>query len=149
MKHFGFFTGCLLAFMLGTMVPLRESHAQGNPAKRTFYQISFMKSKAGQDALKMERELWRPIQAGRVSSGHLISWTVMQPLFAGPHPYDYMTMEIAENLDDFTKLDYPQLMKKSWVESRFEANVSQTMNARDMIGNEMWEVVESVAKPAQ
>jgi hypothetical protein len=30
-----------------------------------------------------------------------------------------------------------------------ESRSSQTMNARDEIGNEIWEVVESVSKPAK
>ena len=84
MKHFGFIAGCALSFVLGTIVPVTKTHAQSSAATQTFYQISFMKTKPGQDALKMERELWKPIHTDRVNTGQINSWTVMQPIYGGP-----------------------------------------------------------------
>jgi hypothetical protein len=146
MKRATFIAGCALSFLLGTIVPLTKTHAQSSAATQTFYQISFMKAKAGQDALKMERELWKPIHTDRVNTGQINSWTVMQPIYAGPHPYDYITVEAANTIDAFTHTDYNQIMTKTWGKEKLESGTAQTMAARDMVGNEMWVAVETVSK---
>jgi hypothetical protein len=84
-----------------------------------------------------------------MNSGHLNSWTVIEPMFAGPHPYDYITIESVNNLDDFTKTDYGQIFAKVWGKENIESRMTQTMNARDEIGNEIWQVDESISKPAK
>ena len=149
MKHLGYVAVGFLAFVLGTLVPLRNAHAQADAPTRTFYQIAFMKSKPAQNWVKMERELWKPIHAERINSGHLNSWTVMTPVFSGPHPYDYITVEGANSVDDFTKPDYQALATKVWGKENLESRFTQTMNTRDEIGSELWEVVESASKAAK
>src|SRR5690242_7308512 len=114
MKRVSFIVGCALSFTLGTIMSSSHTHAQSSAPTQTFYQVSFMKTKPGQDALKMERELWKPIHTERVNSGQINSWTVMQPIFVGPHPYDYITVEAANSMDAFTHVDYSQIMTKSW-----------------------------------
>jgi hypothetical protein len=146
MKRLTFIAGCALSFLLGTIVPLTKSHAQSSAATQTFYQISFMKTKPGQDALKMERELWKPIHTDRVNTGQINSWTVMQPIYAGPHPYDYITVETAPSIDAFTHTDYNQIMTKAWGKEKLESGNAQTMAARDFVGNEVWVAVENVSK---
>lgn len=146
MTRLGYIVSCASAFALGAILPLRDTHAQSNSAPRMYYQISFMKSKPGQDWLKMERDLWKPIHQDRINGGHLNSWSVMEPIYSGPHPYDYITVEGSNSIDDFTKLDYPALMTKAWGKENFESRSSQTTNARDMLGTELWEVVESVSR---
>jgi hypothetical protein len=74
------------------------------------------------------------------------SWTVMQPVFAGAHAYDYITVEGFNSLDAFVKTDYGDMLAKLWGKDKFQSNFTQIMNARDMLGNEIWEVVESVSK---
>jgi len=111
-----------------------------------FYEISFHKSRPGQDWLKVEREYWKPIQTERVNSGHLSYWAVLQPVFSGPHPYDYITVQSSTNLDDMTKTDFDQLFTKVWGKDNVESRMTQTMNARDEIGDEIWQVAESVSK---
>jgi len=146
MKHLSFIAACALSFVFGTFVPLTHSHAQTSAPTRTFYQISFMKTKLGQDALKMERELWKPIHTNLINSGQINSWTVMQPVYGGPHPYDYITVETSNSLDAFSHMDYEQLMTKAWGKEKLESGSAQTMNARDMIGNEIWVGVEGISK---
>jgi hypothetical protein len=146
MKHFGVIAACALSFVLGTIMPVTKTHAQSSAATQTFYQISFMKTKPGQDAFKMERELWKPIHADRVNTGQINSWTVMQPIYAGPHPYDYITVETASSMDAFTHANYNQMMTKAWGKEKLESGNAQTMAARDMMGNEMWVAVENVSK---
>ena len=149
MKLFGSIVACALAFVLGTLMPIRDTQAQTTAPTSTFYQISFHKSRPGQDWRKVEHELWKPVHTERMNSGHLNSWTVIEPEFAGPHPYDYITIESFNNLDDFTKTDYGQIFAKVWGKENIESRITQTTNARDEIGNEIWQVDESISKPAK
>ncbi len=146
MKQFSFTAACALCFALGTIVPVVITHAQSNAPARTFYQISFMKTRPGQDAFKMERELWKPIHVDRVNTGQINSWTVMQPIYSGPHPYDYITVETANTMNAFTGTDYEQVMTRAWGKERLESGMAKTEAARDMIGNEVWVAVDNVSK---
>ena len=55
MKLLGSIVACVLAFVLGTLTPIRDTHAQTTAPTSTFYQIAFMKSQPGQDWRKLER----------------------------------------------------------------------------------------------
>jgi hypothetical protein len=69
--------GCALCFILGTLVSLPRIHAQDNAPNRTFYVIDYMKSRPGQDAFKMERDLWKPLHQSRLQNGEITSRDVM------------------------------------------------------------------------
>jgi hypothetical protein len=47
-------------------------------------------------------------------------------------------------LSDYMATDYQALFEKHWGKDKWQASMSRTDNARDMVGNEMWYVVESV-----
>jgi len=130
--------------MLGALVGLPSLHAQDGNQSTTYYQISFMKSRPGHDPVKMERDLWKPLQAGRLQSGQIKSWSVMRPIFSGPHEYDYITVEAYSSLDAMTKTDYMGLFEKYWGKDKIQSSMEQTEQARDMLGNEVWVTVESV-----
>ena len=149
MKHLGYIAACVVAFALGTLAPVRDTHAQADSQTTTFYQIAFHKSRPGQDWRKVEHELWRPIQQERVNSGQLGSWTVMEPVFAGPHPYDYITVESSNNIDDITKADFGKVFSKVWGDKNIDSRMKQTNEARDEVGNELWAVDESVSKSSK
>ncbi len=146
MSHLKLIAACGFCFLLGTLFPQKHVHAQTNNHSETYYLISFMKTKPGQDALKMEQELWKPIQLERVNKGEIESWTVMQPLFSGPHPYDYLTVETASNIDKLTHADFAPTITKAWGKEKYSANLERTMNARDMLGNEVWVFVDGISK---
>ena len=149
MKHLSYIAACVVAFSLGTLIPVRGTHAQTATPPTTYYQISFHQSRPGQDWRKVEHDLWKPIQQERVNSGHLDSWTVMEPVFAGPHPYDYITVESSSNLDDITKAEFGKVFSKVWGDKNIESRISQTYSARDDVGNELWAVDESVSKQSK
>jgi len=146
MKHMGYIVACVLAFALGTLLPVQDTHAQTDTQTTTFYQIAFHKSRPGQDWRKVEHDLWRPIQQERVNSGHLSSWTILEPVFAGPHPYDYITVESSNNIDDIIKADFGTVFSKVWGDKNIESRMTQTNAARDEVGNELWAVDETVSK---
>ena len=148
LKQLKFIVGCALCFVLGAFVPLRRIHAQTDAPKQSYYMISFMKTKPGQDPIKMEQDLWKPIQASRVADGTIDSWTIMQPLFFGPHPYDYLTVETSTSMEKLTSTNYVSAMKKAWgtEKSKYNANFERTMNARDQVGNELWVSVDGVSR---
>lgn len=137
-----------MCFLLGALVPLNRTHAQTDAPKQIYYMISFMKTKPGQDPIKMEHDLWKPIQADRVADGAIDSWTIMQPLFFGPHPYDYLTVETSTSMEKLTSTNYVPAMEKAWGtdKSKYKANFDRTMNARDQVGNELWVSVDGVSR---
>src|SRR5881397_307815 len=92
MKRLGLIAACALCFALGTIVPLKRTHAQNSSSNQTYYVIDYMKSRLGQDPYKMERDLWKPVQQERLKTGSITSWSVMSPVLAGPHDYDYITV---------------------------------------------------------
>jgi hypothetical protein len=144
MKYLSTIISCAVCFLLGTLVPLTGTHAQGDASSVTYYNLSFMKSRPGQNPMSMERELWKPIHADLLQSGKIKSWTVMQPMFSGPHDYDYMTMIAFNKLDAYLAIDYQALFEKHWGKDQVKTSMERTENARDMVGNEMWYVVDSV-----
>jgi hypothetical protein len=144
MKHLSIIGGCAICFLLCTLMPLQRSRAQTGPANATYYNISFMKSRPGQNPISIERELWKPIHEDLLQSGKIKSWTVMQPMFSGPHDYDYITMIAVNKLNDYMAIDYQALFDKRWGKDKTQTSMERTENARDMVGNEMWYIVESV-----
>ena len=144
MKYLSTIGSCAVCFLLGTLVPLTGTHAQMDGSNATYYNLSFMKSRPGQNPISMERELWKPIHADLLQSGKIKSWTVLQPMFSGPHDYDYMTMIAFDKLDAYMAIDYQALFEKHWGKDKMQASMDRTENARDRVGSEMWQVVESV-----
>jgi hypothetical protein len=57
MKHLSMIGSCAICFLLGTLVPLTRTHAQTEASNPTFCNISFMKTRPGQNPINMEREL--------------------------------------------------------------------------------------------
>ncbi len=148
MKNLSILAACAVCFLLGTLIPLKRVHAQSDTSKPTYYMISFMKTRPGQDAIKMERDLWKPIHSERVAKGNIDSCTIMQPVFFGPHPYDYITVETSNSMEKLTSTNYVPAMEKAWGadRSKYNANFERTMNSRDQVGDEIWVSVDSVSK---
>ena len=114
MKSLSIIAACVFCFILGTLTPLKRVHAQSDTSKPTYYMISFMKTRPGQNPMKMERDLWKPIQADRVANGDIDSWTIMQPVFFGPHSYDYITVMSSTSMQKLTSTNYVPAMEKAW-----------------------------------
>ncbi len=147
MKHLKIIMACGFCFLLGALVPTKLIHAQTDKPPETYYLLSFMKTRPGQNALKMERELWKPIQRERVDKGETDSWTVIEPMFSGPHLYDYMTVETASSLDKLAHEDYGPAITKVWgTGEKSRSNAARTDSARDLLGSEIWVAVEGVSK---
>ncbi len=147
MKNLKIIMACGFCFLLGASVPIKLIHAQADKLPETYYMLSFMKTRPGQNAFKMERELWKPIQRERVDKGDTDSWTVIEPMFSGPHLYDYMTVETASSLDKLTHIDYGPAMTKAWgTVEKIRSNAARTDSARDLLGSEIWVSVDGVSK---
>jgi hypothetical protein len=68
----------------------------------------------------------------------------MQPLFSGPNNYDYITVIEFNKLDTYMAINYNDLFEKHWGKDKVKASMERTDNTRDMIGNEIWYVAESI-----
>jgi hypothetical protein len=148
MKHLIVIASCAACFILGTLVPLRTTNAQQGattPAKTTYYDVSFMKSLPGQDPISLEKEHWTPIHKDLLQRGTIKSWTVLQPIYSGPHNYDYMTIIAFDDINALNNIDYGTLFKKHWGESTWQSIMQKTEASRDMLGNEIWAVAARVS----
>lgn len=140
---------CALCFVLGTLVSLPRIHAQESTAtSHTFYVIDYMKSRVGQDPFKMERDLWKPLHQSRLQSGEITSWAVMEPVLAGPHNYDYITVTGYRSMEAYAKADSSMRAEaeKIWGKDKLQSSMTQTDQARDMLGSEMYVVVDSIGE---
>ena len=135
-------------FVLGTLLPITFTHAQDSSPNRTYYVIDYMKSKPGQDPFKMERDLWKPLHQERVKNGEITSWSVMEPVLAGPHNYDYITVTGYHSIESYGKgaeASMRAAAEKIWGKDKLQSSMKQTMDARDMLGSEMYVVVDEVS----
>jgi hypothetical protein len=140
---------CVFCFVLGTLVPVTHTHAQQNtPQQQTYYVIDYMKTYPGQDSLKMEQTLWKPFHQESLKAGDIKSWAVMQPVLAGPHNYDYITVTGYSSLEAYAKLNqagFTARAEKVWGKDKMQGAFDQTDKTRDMLGSEMFVVLDSVA----
>ena len=111
--------------------------------------MAFMKSNSGQNAIKMEEDLWKPVHTDRVANGAIDSWTVMVPMFSGPHPYDYMTVETSTSMEKLTSgRDMGSSIEKVWGtdKSKYKEKSERTGDARERVGAELWVAVDGVSR---
>ncbi len=148
MKRFAILVACTLCFVLGTLVSLPRTHAQEAAPNRTYYVIDYMKSRTGQDPLKMERDLWKPLHQERLKNGEITSWAIMAPVLAGPHNYDYITVTGYRSMEAYakTEMQMRSAAEKIWGKDKLESSMTQTEQARDMLGSEMYTVVDSLGE---
>jgi hypothetical protein len=151
MKRLAMIVTCALCFALGTLIPVNRTHAQESTSGHTYYVVDYMKSRPGQDPFKMERDLWKPLHQDRLKSGDILSWAVMRPVLAGPHNYDYITVTAYRSMDAYAKMEtaYVSAAEKIWGKDKMQSSMTQTEQARDFLGSEMYVVVDEVSNSSK
>jgi hypothetical protein len=151
MKRFTLITACALSFVGGTIVHLPRSNAQTAPAtqKRLYYLVDYMKSRQGMDAYKLEHDTWGPIHKELISTGQIASWSMMLPQFGGALNYDYVTVEGYHSLAEIENLNtnYQTIFDKVWGKDKTDAMMKETDKTRDMVGSQIFLVVDSAEPP--
>jgi hypothetical protein len=147
-RYVGLFA-CIVSFLAGTLVGLPHAKAQasGQSQKRLYYQVGYMKTRPGHDAYKFEHELWGPIHRERLKNGNITSWAVMEPMFGGALNYDYVTVTGFHSLKDLEDEDMQAVANKVWGKEKIQAAMKQTDDTRDMLGSEIYRVVDSIEAP--
>jgi hypothetical protein len=135
---------CILSFALGTLIRLPHVKAQTSTQQRMYYQVDYMKSRHGQDPYKLEHDVWGPIHKHMVKEGVITSWSMMQPVYAGAHNYDYITVTGFHSLKDMENIDYQAIFNKVWGKDKSQTAMQQTDDTRDMLGSEVYVVADSV-----
>lgn len=149
MKHAGLMAAaCTASFVVGTFVSLPKVHAQETTSSRTFYVVDYMKSRMGQDPIKLERDLWKPLHQDRLKNGDITSWAVMEPVLAGPHNYDYITVTGYSSMEAYARTEarMRSSAEKIWGKDKLQSSMAQTEQTRDMLGSEMYMVVDSIGR---
>jgi hypothetical protein len=151
MRRFSILAACVMAFSLGTLVRMPRAKAQTNSPtqKRMYYQVDYMKTRHGQDPYKLEHDVWGPIHKEMIKNGVITSWSMMQPLYAGAHNYDYITVTGFQSLKDLENADYPAIFNKVWGKDKSQTTMQQTDDTRDMLGSEIYLVTDSIEAPGK
>jgi hypothetical protein len=153
MKRFTLITACALSFVGGSIVHLPRSNAQTAAAgqKRLYYVVDYMKSRQGMDAYKLEHDTWGPIHKELISTGQIASWSMMVPQYGGALNYDYVTVEGHRSLAELENLNtnYQAVFDKVWGKDKSDAKLKETDSTRDMVGSQIFLVVDSIEPPAK
>jgi hypothetical protein len=65
-------------------------------------------------------------------------------LLAGPHNYDYLTVTGYPSMESYSRTNFQTVFEKVWGKEKVQSSVNQTEQARDMLGSEMYVVVDGI-----
>lgn len=124
--------------------------AWSQPQPGPYYYATFFKVPQGKgDAyIKMEKETWKPIHEYRKKQGEIISWAIYAVDFSGEgSPYNYVAVELFENLPKMDGGNYEQAMKTVHPKRTIEEITKTTLDARVAVRSEMGRMVGGVKLP--
>jgi hypothetical protein len=123
-----FLLACLLAFSL------KISTAQEKV--QVFTNIDFNKAAPERinDYLRLESEIWKPIQQEHIRQGGIISWNVFRVWFAGTgSEYNYAVMEVYRNYEDMAFVYSDDIVTRVHPEINEAKLMEDTYRAREIV----------------
>ena len=120
-----------------------------------YIHVNYMKvpSGQGQEYLKLEREIWKPVHQAAKDAGHRAGWAVYSLMYPGgtQRPYNYGTVDFFDEFSDLVVGIPEEVFKKahpSASEEGWDEIWQRTANARDLVRRELWALVDQVAAPS-
>jgi len=112
--------------------------------------VTFMQTLAGQDAVGLESKWWKPIHKERIKRRVINSWEVLTKRFVAfgqtKLDHDYVTWE---NYTTFSTIDdsynsniFTKAVEKAHPDVDFSKVNEATLNSRDILRSEIWELVD-------
>jgi hypothetical protein len=128
----------LLIVMTGLMLPMQTNAQEEVEEQRSFVVIlDFMKSNFGQEALKMEKEIFLPIHQHQVDYKKKIAWFCFEVLFPNGRDieYNYVTVNVYGSGKDYFSQD-----GESWAEAFAYTHPGENIDEvmRDMTKSRDW-----------
>ena len=114
--------------------------------------VTFMQTLAGQDAVGLESKWWKPIHKERIKRKVINSWEVLTKRFVAfgqtQLDHDYVTWE---NYTTFSMIDdsyntdtFTRAVEKAHPDVDFSKVNEATLNSRDILRSEIWELVDHI-----
>lgn len=119
-----------------------------------YIHVNYMKVAPGQgqEYLKLEREIYKPLHQAAKAAGYEAGWAVYSLMYprGAQRPYNYGTVDFFDEFSDLVvgipkevfKKAHPSVSKKGWDEIW-----QRTTNARVLVRRELWVLVDQVATP--
>lgn len=120
-----------------------------------YIHVNYMKvaPDQGQEYLKLEREIYKPVHQAAKAAGYEAGWAVYSLMYPGgtQRPYNYGTVDFFDEFSDLAaglpdevfEKAHPSLSEEGWAEIW-----QRTANARDLVRRELWALVDQVAAPS-
>jgi len=132
----------VVSFLAGTFVPV----AMTDTPSPKYFMVSYMKVIPGQDPVKLEHEMWKPLHQEFIKEGQFRSWAVYELQFPSgtDEKYDYATVHA---FDKFGQLENPfanfdKILAKVHPGVKADDFINRTEKTRNLVRSEVWVLVD-------
>jgi hypothetical protein len=132
----------VVSFLAGTLVPV----ARTDTPSPKYFMVNYMKVIPGQDPVKIEREMWKPLHQEFIKEGQFRSWAVYGLQFPSgtDEKYDYATVHA---FDKFGQLENPfanfdKILAKVHPGVKVDDFINRTEKTRNLVRSEVWVLVD-------
>jgi hypothetical protein len=122
----------------------------GGPGEIKYIEVDYMKVKPGNDAayIDVEKTIWRAVHQQFIKDGSRVGWSLWSLVFPTGSAMDYQYVT-ANYFSDFSKIgmaDFNDAFSKAHAGKDMDALAKKTMDSRDLVRSELWQVVDVVMK---
>lgn len=128
---------------------LVESVPTDKPA--AYLQVNYMKvaPDQGEEYIKMEREIWKPIHQAAKDAGYRAGWGVYSLMYPGGSqiPYSFGTADFYDEFSDLAASTPQNVLQKAHpeaTEEKWNAMWDRTMAAREVVRQELWALLDQI-----
>lgn len=116
-----------------------------------FIRLDYMKVSPGgaEDYVNLEQNVWKPVHQARLDAGTIAGWELWQMILPGgtSQPHNYATVTGFQSMADMP--GYPEgVWDEVHPDQSTDEILQQTLEARDLVQTELWELVDGVSGDA-
>lgn len=137
--------GRALSVVSGSFLALCLCAAPAESQEGTVYlQVDYMKA-SSPEYVQIESSIWKPIHEERIRRGQLRSWALYGVRFGDRHAYDYVTINVATDLDHFDGWGASfQDIARAAHPGKDLAEITNTLRTREVVRSELWRLSETL-----
>jgi L-rhamnose mutarotase len=111
---------------------------------QTFLLVDYMQVKPGMEGayVQLEETLWRPFHQHNVANGDMLAWSLYDVRFDVYADYDYVTVNVYDNLAVMDTLDYWATMGTVHPDADLDSLFQATESTRSIVRSEVWVLVD-------
>lgn len=134
----------LILFLFASLPALLAQEEKAAQEELPVYAVvNYMKAKAGQDPVKLEREIYEPVHQEAANRGHRLGWDLIGVWMPGgsSREYDYITVDYYRGMpgsQDVPEGEWENILKKVHPGKTSEEIGEKTEAARDLVRQELF-----------